>query len=64
MWHGDAVSLDRLAISFLLFTVAMLGLNTIGSERTLTEAVPLSLFQGVVFASFVYAWEYFRNRKK
>ena len=58
------MSLERLATSFLLFTVAMLGLNTIGSERTLTEAIPLSLFQGVVFASFIYAWEWYKNRKK
>ena len=58
------MSLERLVVSFLLFTVAMLGLNTVGSDRTLTEAIPLSLFQGVVFASFVYAWEWYRNRKK
>ena len=58
------MNLQRLATSFLLFTVAMLGLNTIGSERTLTEAIPLSLFQGIVFASFIYAWEWYRNRKK
>ncbi len=56
--------MQRLATSTLLFTVAMLGFNTLGSERTLTEAIPLSLFQGVIFASFVYAWEWYRNRKK
>lgn len=58
------MSLERLATSTLLFTVAMLGLNTLSSDRTLTEAIPLSLFQGAVFATFIYLWEWYRNRKK
>ena len=55
---------QRLIVSFLLFTVGMLGFNTIGSDRTLGEAIPLSLFQGLVFVTLIFAWEWYRNRKK
>ena len=58
------MSLERLAISTLLFTVAMLGFNTLSSDRTLAEALPLSLLQGAVFATFIYFWEWYNNRKK
>ena len=42
----------------------MLGFNMLSSDRTLTEAVPLSLLQGAVFATFIYVWEWYKNRKK
>ena len=55
---------QRLVVSFILFTVAMLGFNTVGSGRTLAQAVPLSLFQGLVFVTVIFVWERYRNRKK
>ena len=58
------MSSKRLATSTLLFTVAMLGFNALGSDRTFSEAIPLSLLQGAVFATFVYGWEWYKNRKK
>ena len=58
------MSSERLATSTLLFTVAMLGFNALGSDRTFSEAIPLSLLQGAVFATFVYGWEWYKNRKK
>ncbi len=58
------MSLERLTTSTLLFTVAMLGFNTLSSDRTFSEAIPLSLLQGAVFATFIYGWEWYRNRKK
>ena len=57
-------STQRLVVSFVLFTVAMLGFNTVGSGRTLAQAVPISLFQGLVFVTFIFVWEWYRNRKK
>ena len=55
---------QQLVLSFLLFTVGMLGFNTLSSGRTLEQAIPLSLFQGLVFVVFILAWEWYRSRKK